>query len=351
MKKTEGLIINIESSSSSVEKHYHLDWFELSIWTSFAGVKFFLSEIKNYLFSTYGCTLQEKYGNQRYHDSLRDEDYGVTIFHNVRNKVLNPPLSLCFTGRFFRYANHKDVIDRVLSILNTGHYVDPFLEGRKEQVTFRYQPVRIDASVDFISFGPVYKPIPHFLEISGCHGDFDYQFSGPDLDGLTLKMISSGSDGARLTVYDKLKDKHDKEYLCRHPEFDGCSGVWRLEFQFRRSEIKAVYKKSPFSFLNYESCYQEILGQCFRRYRFDGFVCKPSEVSCYLKRAKSTDESLLSWHVRDWIRKGHKIKQLERLVYPGLNKRPDYQKTEEELKFAEDMDFYDNYEQKEESPF
>ena len=143
MKKTERPIINIDSSSSSVEKHYHLDWFELSIWTSFAGVKFFLSEIKNYLFSTYGCTLQEKYGNQRYHDSLRDEDYGITIFHNVRNKVLNPPLSLCFTGRFFRYANHKDAIDRVLSILNTGHYVDPFLEGRKEHVTFRYQPVRI----------------------------------------------------------------------------------------------------------------------------------------------------------------------------------------------------------------
>ena len=321
----------------------HLDWFEASIWSSFAGVQYFVREIKKTLFHFMGIKLTDKYGNQRYHDSLRsDEPFGVTIFHNVRNNVQNAPISIEFSGRFFRYARHAEFLDFLLRFLNSIHPdVSLWREARSEDVKYRWQPTRVDASVDFVSFSEKpFIPFPMFKQISGSQErEFTSVFRGHSLD-----KIFHGKDGARLTVYNKLTDDNDAEYLSRHPEFDGCSGVWRLEFQFRRSEIKGLYRKIPFSFGTYNNIFNTILGQCGRRYSFDGFDITPALTSSYIPRKKPDDEATLQYFIDRWLHLGRKVKQFEGVVFP-YGDRPSYQKTMIEEEFQKDFDLYSAFDE------
>lgn len=316
----------------------HLDWLELSIWSSFAGVSYFIQEINKNLFEHFGFKLEDKYGNQRYFDSLRSEDFGISLFHNVRNNVKNAPLFLSLTGRFFRYARHVEFVTWLLGFLNSLHETDFYEPGHVEKIKYTWRPTRIDSSIDFVSFGETFIPYPRFKSISGSAlREFTSVFRGN-----ALSSIFHGKDGCRLTVYNKLVDDKDPEYLSRHPEYDGCSGVWRLEFQYRRSEIKDLYKKNPFLFGTYLNMFNTIIGQCARRYSFDGLDIKPSLISSYLPRRKTTDEAALQHLIKKWFGIGKKVKKMESVVFPLVG-RPGYQKTLVEESLQKDLDFYEEY--------
>ena len=316
----------------------HLDWFEASIWSSFAGVVLFLEEINKSLFSHFGCKLQERFGNQRYFDSSRNDELGITVFHNVRNNVKNSPLFICLTGKFFRYARHVDFITWLIRFLNSIQDRDVFGEGQPETIRYYWRPTRIDASIDFISFSEPFVPYPRFKSISGSAlREFTSVFRGNQ-----LSKIFHGKDGCRITVYNKLFDDNDLEFMFRHPEYDGASSVWRLEFQFRKSEIKDLYKKNPFLFGTYQNIFNTVIGQAARRYQFDGLDIKPSLISCYLPRRKTTDEAALNHCLKKWFRIAKKVQQLEKVVYPGVG-RPEYQKTLSENDLQKNLDFYEEY--------
>ena len=203
---------------------------------------------------------------------------------------------------------------------------------------YRWRPARVDASIDFISFDKEYIPYPRFKAISGpTIREFTSVFRGNQ-----LSKIFYGKDGARMTVYNKLFDDNDPEYLSRHPEYDGCVSVWRLEFQFRRSEIKDLYKKNPFLFGTYQNIFNTIIGQCARRYCFDGLEIKPSLISSYLPRRKKTDEATLQHYIKRWFGVAKKVKQFEKLVFPSGG-RPEHLKTISEEVLQKDLDFYQAY--------
>ena len=317
----------------------HLDWFEASIWSSFAGVSYFISEIKKTLYSFFSCRLDDRYGNQRYYDSLRNDELGIVIFHNVRNNMKNPPISVCFSGRFFRYDSHVEFITWLLKFFNSRHdRVSAWRDGEIEDVVYRWQPIRVDASIDFVSFGKPFIPYPQFKSVSGSViREFSSVFRGEH-----LSKIWHGKDGSRITVYNKLFDDHDAEFVTRHPEYEGFSSIWRLEYQFRRSEIKGLYKKNPFLFGTYSNLFNAIMGQCSRRYQFDGLKMNPSLISSYLPRRKLSDEAKLQLEIKKWFSCGRKVKALEGIVFP-LKGRPSYQKTLAEEDFQKNLDFYQAY--------
>jgi len=171
----------------------HLDWLELSIWSSFAGVSYFIQEINKNLFQHFGFKLEDKYGNQRYFDSLRSEDFGISLFHNVRNNVKNAPLFLSITGRFFRYARHVEFITWLLGFLNALHETDFYEPGHVEKIKYTWRPTRIDSSIDFVSFGETFIPYPRFKSISGSAlREFTSVFRGN-----SLSSIFHGKDGCK----------------------------------------------------------------------------------------------------------------------------------------------------------
>lgn len=209
---------------------------------------------------------------------------------------------------------HYDFMNWLLDYLNSRYiYQYPKKLGiRDEEIFFKWRPIRIDASVDFISFSEVYIPYPSFKRTTNRH---EKEFSERWV-GERLETITYGLDGCRLTVYDKLRDRKDPEFLSRHPEYDSCRGVWRLEFQFRRSELKDVYKKVPDRFKDYSSVYNLVLGQCFRRFSFQGFDFPASEVSTYIKRVKPTDEGKLNMWLKRRRSAHDQVIRYERLVFP-----------------------------------
>lgn len=319
---------------SRVDKIFHLDWFEASIWTTFSGVQYFLEEINKNLFSCFGFKCIPSYGNKRFLDSLRCDDLGFSVFHNPRNGVKNSPIEVCFSGKFFRFARHQEFIDTLISFLQAKHEV--CIDGFDIEIFYLWRPSRIDASADFISFKDVYIPYPSMIKLPGPDREFVVTTRGDKLD-----KITSGEDGARLTVYNKLTDRHDTEYLSRHPEFDDCESVWRVEFQFRRSEIKKLFSKKKWAFLSYESIWLELMGQCFARYTFEGFKMEPSLTSSYMPRKKMDDFGKLQYHIDRWLSEGRKVQQIEKVCYPGLNRRPEHTISQDERIQQVEFDFYE----------
>lgn len=345
MEKIQCPIINIESSSDGTGKIYHLDWFETGIWCGLADSQTLLSKIKKSLF---WVDLKESFGNQRYHNSLRSDDFGVTIFYDIRGKSKNPPLSLLLTGKFFRYSLSTDFINKFLSwfpsiqhvklekqqYVNLFYKTSPFHGLKKRLPVGFYNPrlelVRIDASVDVVGLEEVKKPLPHFRpEFQWPEGAGQgFQWLGDDVHG--VKQYVYGKDGCRLSVYNKLLDDKDPEYRVRHPELDGCLSVWRIEFQMRKNELKSLFIKQRRMFNTYEGAFDAVFGQCARRFTFDFFRYKPSQVSLYLPRRKASEEASLSHATNLCLSQFRKVKKLEKLVYCTQEKKRYVARTEEE---------------------
>ena len=249
--------------------------------------------------------MKESFGNSQYFHSLNNDTFGVKIFLEPRPKCHNHPLYIRLSGTFFRYAFSYVFVDALLKMLHG--------------LEIKWNPVRFDASVDFISYEEIFIPHPSVVVRPGILPKMKKEsliITFPDgssdevLDGY---KAGYGGDCA-LRIYNKLTDEHDTEFLKRHTEYEGCSGVWRLEFQLRGDTLKAVFANSRESFISYDAVYAETLGQCFRRYNFQGFEYPKSEISSYIKRIKTDEGTYKSWQSK---LKGlfHKVLQLEAQMF------------------------------------
>lgn len=328
MKSIQRPIINIQSGCESVDYYYHLDWFETGIWCDYSDLESILEKIKKNLSP---ISLRESFGNSHYQSSLKNDDFGVNIFFHTRTNKANPPISLCLTGKFFRYGFHIDFINRFLAWFPAFVWAAPtdeqlavykaqslLLKNPRQTwgwPSFRMDLNRIDASVDFISYGEkpfVPKPgfNPNCKRAPGVHYDFEYRG-----DSGGIKQWWFGKDGCRISVYDKLKDPHDVEYLSRHPEYGVGAHVWRVEFKLAKNELKTVHQKQPRLFRDYDSVFVAVFGQAARRYVFDGFNYEASLVSTYRKRQKTSDESSLAYFTNKTLQNFKRVQVLENIVH------------------------------------
>lgn len=292
------LIINIVSTDESVITNYHLDWLEFGAWCDFSAVEFLLKEIKNCLSS---IDFKEHYGNSQYFQSLRSDDHGITIFHDLRPRLKNPAMSIRLAGTFFRFGFSFDFVNEILRILH--------------DLEFKLQPVRVDAAVDFVSMGERFIPIPYALPLSGDPKNKKRIFYGRIDDTILDSMRTHPYKGdCLLRVYNKLTDTKDPHYLLRHPEYSGCNAVWRLEFEFKSDTLRAVYFNNPDDWRDYDSIFKSILGQCFRRYRFDGFDFPKSLISSYFKHDKD-DERSLNDAINKMTSYYRRVLQIEKRLY------------------------------------
>lgn len=290
------LIINIESTDETVITNYHLDWLEFGVWCDFSAVEYILKEIKKCLSS---ISFKEHYGNSHYYQSMRAEDYGITIFHDLRPRLKNPAMSIRLAGTFFRYGFAFDFVNELLRFLHS--------------LEIRLQPVRVDAAVDFVSMGELYLPIPACLPLPGSvQKSLKYERL-EDKTLLSIKTYPYKGD-ALLRVYDKLKDDRDSGFLDRHPEYSGCNAVWRLEFEFKADTLRAVYFNSPDSWSDYDSVFKSVLGQCFRRYAFSGFKFPKSTITSYFKHEKD-DERSLNDAINKMTSYYRRVLQIEKRLY------------------------------------
>ncbi|EKD83303.1 MAG: hypothetical protein ACD_39C00758G0005 [uncultured bacterium] len=276
-QKTERLIINIQSDDESVITNYHLDWLEFGIWCDFSAVEYLLKEIKKSLFSV---SFKESYGNSRYYQALRADDYGITIFHDLRPRLKNCAMHILLAGTFFRYGFAFQFVNELLRFL---HALD-----------LRISPSRVDSAVDFVSMGERFIPVPHCLPLPGDPKN-QKRLKYERVDDMTLLSIKTHpyKGDSLLRVYDKLQDTKDPHFLLRHPEYSGCKAVWRLEFEFRADTLRAVYFNCPDSWRDYDSVFRSVLGQCFRRYKFDGFEFPASTITSYFKHQHDDERAYL----------------------------------------------------------
>lgn len=217
--------------------------------------------------------------------------HGIKIFYDLRSKLKNPPINIRCSGTFFRYSFSYSFCDGLLRLLNG--------------LNIRFQSVRYDAAVDFVSMGEeVYIPIP---EVLPQPGSFKKELKYGRINDRILDEIKTYPyfGDALLRIYNKLTDRKDAEFLDRHPEYKGALGVWRLEFQFRSDTLRAVQINGAESFKDYWSLFREVLGQCFRRYKFRGFEFNPSSVSSYIPKKTDDMASLNHAHnqMLSWYRK------------------------------------------------
>lgn len=360
MEKQKRPIINIESCSSPTYSYFHLDWFETGIWCEYSDVDTILEKIKKNLSP---IPLKESFGSKHYQTSFKNPDFGINIFCHPRVNKKNPPISLCLTGTFFRYGFHVDFINRFLAWFPSFVWTAPtdsqLQEYKKQSVllkkprqtwgwpSFRMDLNRIDASIDFISYGEKpFIPKPDFRpDCKRAPGvDYDFEYRG---DSGGIKQWWFGKDGCRISVYNKLKDPHDTEYLSRHPEYEPGAHVWRVEFNLSKNELKAVHRKQPQLFRDYDGVFKAVFGQAARRYVFDGFSYEPSMVSTYLKRQKTTDEGSLAHFTNRTLQNFKRVQVLENIVYvnkPSSGRRARVQ-VENEIDKVESNLVYADFEQ------
>lgn len=276
-----------------------MDWADINVWSDFSGIEWLVDEIKKSLF----FDLKQANNHPRYYGCLRNDDFGFSMFFDVKPGLNNPPLNILMTGKFFRLDWSYDFLNDFLLLINEA-----------KEFGFKWRPVRFDASIDFVTWGsePFY-PDPESLQTTAGKKEIDRTYG----DDGSLKKISSGygSDCA-LKVYDKLKDTEDKNYLNRHPDFEGCSGVYRLEFQLRGETLRAIFKNSFESFSDYMTTFKEVLGQCFRRYKFSNFEFPSSSVSSYVRRVSTDQASLNYWHDQ-LLKAARMVNYYEHLLYGG----------------------------------
>ncbi|PKL43354.1 MAG: hypothetical protein CVV41_09855 [Candidatus Riflebacteria bacterium HGW-Riflebacteria-1] len=178
-------------------------------------------------------------------------------------------MTIKLAGTFFRYGFSFDFVNQLLG----------FLSSLEIQIC----PVRVDAAVDFVSMGERYIPVPTVLPQPGSRQKSLF-YGRVDDKILTIIRTNPYSGDSLLRVYDKLTDEKDPHFLLRHPEYEGFTAIWRLEFEFKGDTGRAVYINSPESWSSYDSLYREILGQCFRRYSFQGFEYPKSQNTSYIRK-------------------------------------------------------------------
>lgn len=258
------------------------------------GFKWFMEEIKNYLFFELKENLK-KSRSKYYECELVNEDFGFYCFFSPHKNLLNDYATIQLTGKFFRNMEHEKAIEKIIEIMS-GY--------------IRYQ--RIDVCLDVLWIDlPFIKddltknigfPVPSYSERWKNKKLAFNIFGRWDHENYFVNMISCGKGDLLLRVYDKELDLEEK-YGMNYSEYYGLDliykKIFRIEYQMRGKSLKEFLVNCNdlgISFLELEQLKSAIISCVFNKYEFLYLECEnPIYIKTSIKR-KSTLDNQIEFH-------------------------------------------------------